>query len=166
MLDTTPFDPSGDPLRFRAALGSFVTGVTVVTTDTPEGPVAIVANSFASVSLDPPLVLWSPAKDSKRFEHFAGARRYAIHILAADQLDYCAQIIASKTAISQIPTTPSHHGIPLIDGAVATFECTLEATHDAGDHVIAVGLVTKTHHCGGTPLAFHSGSYGSFQENS
>lgn len=164
MLDSTPFDPSDDPLRFRAALGSFVTGVTVVTTDTPEGPVAIVANSFASVSLDPPLVLWSPAKASKRFEHFAGARRYTIHILAADQQDYCAQIIASKTAITDIPTTLSHHGIPLIDGAVASFECTLEATHDAGDHVIVVGLVTKTHHRGGTPLAFHGGSYGSFQD--
>ena len=64
------FDPSSDSDSFRAALGCFTTGVTVITTDSAEGPVAIVANSFASVSLDPPLVLWSPAKSSKRFEHF------------------------------------------------------------------------------------------------
>jgi len=63
------FDPSSAPDDFRGALGTFVTGVTIITTDSPEGPVGIVANSFASVSLDPPLVLWSPAKASKRFEH-------------------------------------------------------------------------------------------------
>ena len=164
MIDSTPFDPATDGKRFRSALGSFVTGVTIVTTDTPEGPVGIVANSFSSVSLDPPLVLWSPAKSSKRFEHFVGARRYAIHILAADQQEICRQIVDSKTAVSQISTTASHCGIPLIDGAVASFECTLEATHDAGDHVIAIGLVTKTHHRGGAPLVFHGGTYTELQE--
>ncbi|WP_372805365.1 flavin reductase family protein, partial [Loktanella salsilacus] len=77
------FDPASDADSFRGALGTFVTGVTVITTDSPDGPVAIVANSFASVSLDPPMVLWSPAKSSKRFEHFAGARRFAVHVLSA-----------------------------------------------------------------------------------
>ena len=157
------FDPSADSDSFRGALGSFVTGVTVITTDSPEGPVAIVANSFASVSLDPPLVLWSPAKSSKRFEHFAGSRRYAIHVLGADQRDICAQIIASKTAIKDVPTHLSHCGMPIIEGALATFECNLEATHDAGDHVIIVGKVTKAHHRGGEPLVFQGGKYGEFQ---
>ena len=153
------FDPSADSDSFRGALGSFVTGVTVVTTDSPEGPVAIVANSFASVSLDPPLVLWSPAKSSKRFEHFAGSRRFAIHVLGADQRDICAAIINSKTAITEVPTHMSHCGMPIIEGALATFECNLEATHDAGDHVIIVGRVTKAHHQGGEPLVFHGGRY-------
>ena len=163
-MDAQPaFDPAQDANRFRAALGSFTTGVTVVTTDSPEGPVAIVANSFASVSLDPPLVLWSPAKSSKRFEHFAGSRRFAIHILSADQHELCARIIGSKTAIAQIPHSLSHCGMPLITGALASFECTLSATHDAGDHVIIVGEVTKCHHTGGTPLTFHAGQYGGFQ---
>lgn len=157
------FDPSSDADSFRGALGTFVTGVTVVTTDGPEGPVAIVANSFASVSLDPPMVLWSPAKSSKRFAHFAGARRFAVHILAASQRDVCAAIIESKTAIKDIPMHLSHCGMPIIEGALATFECTLEATHDAGDHVIVVGLVTKAHHKGGDPLVFHGGKYGAFQ---
>lgn len=158
------FDPSADSDSFRGALGSFVTGVTVVTTDSPEGPVAIVANSFASVSLDPPLVLWSPAKSSKRFEHFAGSRRFAVHVLGADQRDICAAIIKSKTAISEVPTHQSHCGMPIIEGALATFECTLETTHDAGDHVIVVGRVTKAHHQGGDPLVFHGGRYGAFVE--
>lgn len=156
------FDPSADAGSFRGALGTFVTGVTVITTDSPEGPVAIVANSFASVSLDPPLVLWSPAKSSKRFEHFGGTRRFAVHVLAADQRDICAAIIASKTAISKVPMHLSHCGMPIIEGALATFECNLHATHDAGDHVIVVGLVTKCHHRGGDPLVFHAGQYGEF----
>lgn len=156
------FDPGTDSDGFRGALGAFVTGVTVVTTDSPEGPVAIVANSFASVSLDPPLVLWSPAKASKRFEHFAGSRRFAVHVLGADQRDICAAIIRSKTAINDVPTHLSHCGMPIIEGALATFECNLDATHDAGDHVIVVGLVTKAHHRGGDPLVFHAGKYGRF----
>lgn len=154
------FDPSTDSDSFRGALGSFVTGVTIVTTDSPEGPVAIVANSFSSVSLDPPLVLWSPAKSSKRFALFAGSRRFAIHVLGADQRDICAAIVRSKTAINDVPTHKSHCGMPIIEGALATFECNLEATHDAGDHVIIVGRVTKAHHQGGDPLVFHAGLYG------
>jgi flavin reductase (DIM6/NTAB) family NADH-FMN oxidoreductase RutF len=156
------FDPSSDAASFRDALGTFVTGVTVITTDSPDGPVAIVANSFASVSLDPPMVLWSPAKSSKRFEHFAGARRFAVHVLSADQRDICTAIIASKTAISKVPMHLSHCGMPIIEGALATFECNLEATHDAGDHVIVVGRVTKAHHGGGDPLVFHARRYGAF----
>ena len=158
----TAFDPSTDALAFRQALGNFTTGVTVITTDSAEGPVAIVANSFASVSLDPPLVLWSPAKSSRRFEHFAGSRRFAIHVMAADQQDICTQIIKSKSAIGLIPHQLSHCGMPLIDGALSTFECTLEATHDAGDHVIIVGRVTRAQHTQGEPLTFHAGQYGSF----
>lgn len=163
-ITPTTFDPGTDADSFRAALGSFVTGVTVVTTDSPEGPVAIVANSFASVSLDPPLVLWSPAKSSRRFEHFAGARRFAVHVLAAGQRDICTAILQSKTAISKVPTHLSHCGMPIIEGALATFECNLETTHDAGDHVIIVGRVTKAHHGGGDPLVFHGGKYGAFTE--
>lgn len=161
---TTPttFDPATDADGFRAALGNFVTGVTVVTTDSPEGPVAIIANSFASVSLAPPLVLWSPAKASKRFEHFHGSRRFAVHILAADQKPICDAILGSKTAIKDVPMHLSHCGMPIIEGALATFECNLHATHDAGDHAIVIGLVTKSHHRGGDPLVFHAGQYGRF----
>ena len=162
MTDTNAvhtFDPSQDSFNFRRALGNFATGVTVVTTDSTEGPVAIVANSFASVSLDPPLVLWSPAKASMRFEHFAGSRRFAIHVLSEDQHDICAAILDSKTAISQVPTHLSHCGMPIIEGALASFECNLETTHDAGDHVIVIGRVTKAHYTDGDPMIFHAGNY-------
>jgi len=159
------FDPSSAPDDFRGALGTFVTGVTIITTDSPEGPVGIVANSFASVSLDPPLVLWSPAKASKRFEHFAGSRRFAVHVLSSDQRDICAAILKSKTAIADVPHGLSHCGMPIITGALATFECSLSATHDAGDHVIVVGEVTKCHHQPGDPLVFHAGKYGKFSDS-
>lgn len=158
------FDPSTDSTSFRNALGSFATGVTVITTDSPEGPVAIVANSFASVSLDPPLVLWSPAKSSKRFEHFAGARRFAIHVMGADQKDICRAVLGAKTAIRDVPMHLSQCGMPIIEGALATFECNLEATHDAGDHVIIVGRVIKAYHSAGAPLVFHSGKYAVLKE--
>ncbi len=156
------FDPQTDPIGFRSALGAFTTGVTIVTTDNAEGPIGIVANSFASVSLDPPLVLWSPAKSSKRFAHFAHAQRFAIHVMAADQRDICAAVLASKTAVRKVPMHLSHCGMPIIEGALATFECNLETTHDAGDHVIVVGRVTKAHYTDGDPLTFHGGQYGSF----
>jgi flavin reductase (DIM6/NTAB) family NADH-FMN oxidoreductase RutF len=156
------FDPSQDSAAFRRALGSFATGVTLITTDSADGPVGIVANSFASVSLAPPLVLWSPAKSSKRFAYFAHAQRFAIHVMAADQRAICDAIIASKTAVTQIPHRLSHCGLPLIDGALATFECSLFASHDAGDHVIVIGQVTKAHHTTGAPLVFAGGQYGDF----
>ncbi len=158
----TAFDPSTDSAGFRTALGNFATGVTIITTDSPLGPVAIAANSFSSVSLDPPLVLWSAAKGSRRFEHFAGSRRFAVNILANDQLDICNAVAHSKTALNGFETTNSHCGMPLIDGALATFECSLEATHDAGDHAIIVGLVTRAQHRNGAPLVFSAGQYGGF----
>ena len=83
--------------------------------------------------------------------------------MAADQREICNAVIASKTAISDVPMHLSHCGMPIIEGALASFECNLEATHDAGDHVIVVGLVTKAHHRGGDPLVFQGGSYGEFK---
>lgn len=161
----TPFNPAGEPDGFRTALGSFVTGVTIITTEGADGPVAIVANSFSSVSLDPPLILWSPAKSSQRFADFAKAPRFVVHILAADQRDICMAIVKSKTAIADVPTHISPCGMPIIEGALATFECNLSATHDAGDHVIVVGEVTKAHHKGGAPLVFHGGKFGALEAN-
>lgn len=161
------FDPSTDSTAFRGALGSFATGITVVTTlSQDDGPVAIVANSFASVSLDPPLVLWSPAKASKRFKYFADAPRFAIHVLSAEQRDLCAAIAQSVTAIADAPMRTNAQGIPILDAALATFECTLETSHDAGDHVIVVGRVLRADHRPGRPLVFHGGTYGELQKAS
>lgn len=158
----TGFDPAKDSAAFRKALGEFTTGVTAITAPTADGPVAIVANSFASVSLDPPLVLWSPAKASSRFGDFAEAPRFGIHILAADQRPLCKAIVASKFALRDTDTAAADCGVPLVAGAVASFICTQVACHDAGDHVVIIGEVTEALHQGGTPLVFHAGRYGGF----
>lgn len=160
----THFTPEDNSDAFRAALGSFATGVTVVTTDRGEGPLGIVANSFCSVSLDPALVLWCPAKSSHRFAHFADARRFNIHVLSDSQGPIVDAITASKTAFGDIEWSPSHAGIPVIHGVVACFECNLEVVHDAGDHAIVVGRVIRAHHQGGVPLVWHGGRYGGFAE--
>jgi len=155
------FDPSTNSASFRGTLGAYVTGVTLITTKSPEGPVGIIANSFASVSLDPPLVLWSPAKASKRFDLFSRSQHFAIHVLAANQREVCEAFVRSKAAFDICSWEPSQNGIPLVEGALAIFECDLHATHDGGDHDIVVGHVTRCHHRGaGAPLVFHSGKYG------
>ena len=158
------FDPETDARAFRGALGSFATGVTIVTTDTNEGPVAIVANSFASVSLDPPMVLWSPAKASRRFRYFADARQYAIHVLAADQQSVCDAVLQDLTAIREVAFQRSPCGMPIIDGALASFDCTLESTVDAGDHVIVLGRVARAYQRLGKPLVFHGGAFGELHQ--
>ncbi len=159
---TTDFDPAGDPLAFRHALGAYGTGVTVVTTQTTEGPVGITANSFASVSLDPPLVLWSPAKSSRRFNIFRHALHFSIHVLGADQRDVAAAFTRPTGGFDDLPWEPSATGTPVIPGALARFDCTLHAAHDGGDHEIIIGRVTAVSHAEGAPLIFQGGHYGGF----
>ena len=148
--------------EFRAALGQFATGITIVTARDAEGRlVGLTANSFNSVSLSPPLVLWSLAKQSTSMSGFLSATHYAINVLAADQR-LLAERFASK-GIDRFEGTAWHAGLsgaPVIDGAVAVFECSHRSQHDEGDHVIFVG---KVEHCsrriGVAPLLFHGGRF-------
>ncbi|MEL7344462.1 MAG: flavin reductase family protein [Pseudomonadota bacterium] len=157
------FVPGPDTGRlFRDALGRFATGVTLISTKGPDGPIGIVANSFASVSLDPPLVLWSPAKSSRRFGIFEKAQHYAIHVLSDAQKAWCGQISKDGSDFDGIDWSEGDHGVPLIHGTLARFECSLDAAHDAGDHVILVGRVTTAQLGAGAPLLFANGSYGAF----
>ena len=159
------FDPaSGDTRAFRAALGQFGTGVTVVTCATADGPLGITANSFSSVSLDPPLVLWSPAKSSSRYPFFAAASHFAIHVIAADQFDLAADFARSGDAFGAHDWEDGAHGVPLLANCLARFECSQEALHDAGDHSIVVGRVSRVAMRDGVPLLFVGGRYGAFQE--
>ena len=161
----TDFVPGPDTGRlFRDALGQFATGVTVVTTRGPDGPMAIVANSFASVSLDPALVLWSPAKASRRFPIFAEAKHYAIHVLSEAQQELCGRFGKDGGNFDGLDWAESADGVPLLEGSLARFECTLEASHDAGDHVILVGRVMAARLGTGAPLLFSAGNYGRFTE--
>lgn len=154
------FTPDQENERaFRDALGRFATGVTVVTTQGPDGPLAITANSFAAVSLAPPLVLWSPARMSSRFAVFAGARHFAIHILGAGQTDVARHFTKQGGDFSGVPIETSPAGVPLIEGCLARFECRLHAAHEGGDHLIIVGEVERVQFEDGAPLVFHAGHF-------
>lgn len=153
------FDPIDDSRAYRDALGSFATGVTVITTGSDDGPVGITANSFASVSLDPPLVLWMPAKSSKRFKYFEGAEHFAIHVLDATQRDICMGFTHDKGAFGDLDWAADENGVPNIRGCLARFECNLFASHDAGDHAILIGHVNRAAFRDGTPLLFQGGKF-------
>lgn len=160
------FVPGGDNGRaFRDALGQFATGVTVVTCATPDGPLGMTANSFASLSLDPPLVLWSPAKASSRHDAFVAATHFAIHVISDAQVHIATAFARSGGAFEGFDWTLSPEGVPLIDGSLARFSCTQEAHHDGGDHTIIVGRVTAVNTNAGAPLCFQGGAYGAFRKD-
>lgn len=157
------FEPSQDTERdLRDALGRFATGICVVTCQAPQGPLGITANSFASVSLDPPLVLWSPARASRRFPPFAAAKHFAIHVLGEDQKDVCQRFSKGGEDFDGLDWEAGPKGTPLIAGCLARFECSLEAQHEGGDHLIIVGRVNTVAYRDGTPLLFSAGRYGRF----
>ena len=160
----TTFTPSADNTRLlRDAFGRFATGVTVITTASAQGPVGITANSFSSLSLEPALVLWSPAKGSRRFDDFANAPRFAIHILAEDQAHVCEGFAGNKHAFDGLDYLTCDAGVPLINNCLARLECRHVATHPGGDHVIVVGEVIKAEINEGDALGFFAGKYGVFR---
>jgi flavin reductase (DIM6/NTAB) family NADH-FMN oxidoreductase RutF len=163
LANDTVLDPT-DARALRDAFGRFATGVTLVTTPGPEGPVGFVANSFASVSLDPPLVLWSPARASSRFAIFAGATHFAIHVLEAGQRDWLARFARGGAGFSGLDHSVTTEGLPTLTGALARFDCATHAVHDGGDHAIMVGRVLRVTVRAGEPLVFSQGRYGGFAD--
>jgi flavin reductase (DIM6/NTAB) family NADH-FMN oxidoreductase RutF len=147
---------------FRAALGHYATGVTVVTAEGPEGPVAMTANSFTSLSLDPPLVIWCPARQSRRFAVLTAAAHFAIHVLAADQLDLSLRFARSGGDFDGLAPGRTPEGAPALAGVLARFDCARHACHDGGDHAIVVGRVIRASYRDGSPLLFWGGVYGDF----
>jgi flavin reductase (DIM6/NTAB) family NADH-FMN oxidoreductase RutF len=147
---------------FRDALGCFGTGVTVVTALSDRGPLGMTANSFTSLSLDPPLVLWAPAKSSRRAESFTRAAHYAIHIMAEDQHDLALHFSKQGEGFDAVDWTPSVRDVPILAGCLARFECSLHAVHDAGDHTIVIGHVDQATFRPGKGLIFKQGQYGGF----
>jgi flavin reductase (DIM6/NTAB) family NADH-FMN oxidoreductase RutF len=151
-------DP-GNAMAFRGALGQFVTGVTLVTIAGPDGPMGFTANSFSSLSLDPPLVLWSLARSSRRFAHFAEATDFAIHVLGQEQADWPARFGVNGPWANP-PDRHTPEGVPVLPGALARFDCRQYAAHDGGDHLIIVGLVRRVTLEEGQPLVFANGRFG------
>jgi flavin reductase (DIM6/NTAB) family NADH-FMN oxidoreductase RutF len=154
--------PSFSTDEFRDALGMFATGVTIVTARSAEGAlVGLTANSFNSVSLDPPLVLWSLARSAGSMPALSTGSHYAINILAANQKDL-AERFASKNVDrwAEVQFSEGVGGAPVLDGCVASFECFNRSRYDEGDHVIFVGEVERcAHRPGAAPLLFHGGRF-------
>lgn len=146
---------------FRRALSQFVTGITVVTTRTSAGePAGLTVNSFNSVSLEPPLVLWSIALSATAFDAFHHCERYLVNVLAADQLDVAKRFAArAGDKFAATRWTPTESGLPRLDGCVAWFECASRSRYQEGDHVILVGRVESFETARGTPLIFHDSRY-------
>jgi len=154
--------PSFSPPEFRAALGMFATGVTIVTARAANGRlVGLTANSFNSVSLHPPLVLWSLSRVAGSMAAFSTGSHYAINILASDQKEL-AERFSTKGADrwTGVSFTEGAGGAPLLSGAAATFECFNRSRYEEGDHVIFVGEVEHcSHRAGASPLLFHGGKF-------
>lgn len=145
----------------RRVLGSFATGVVVVTGEDDEGPVGFACQSFASVSLDPPLVLFCPAHTSTSWPRIAASGHFVVNVLAADQREVCAQFATSGAdKFAGLDWTQTAWG-PAIEDCLAQIMCTIEDVHRAGDHDIVVGhvqqLVTPREE---GPLLFFRGDYG------
>ncbi|MGD9295500.1 MAG: flavin reductase family protein [Roseobacter sp.] len=159
------FVPSQDNTRaLRDAFGCFGTGVTVVTATTSDGPLGMTANSFSSISLDPALVLWAPAKNSKRHDAFISAREFCIHVLSADQLDMAQHFASEGKDFSPFASDTGPTGAPRLLGCLAEFHCCTHAVHPAGDHSLVLGRVQHVvHTISDKPgLVFAKGQFGRF----
>lgn len=155
---------SGDTLSLRQALGEFATGITVVTAraETTDGGqwVGLTVNSFASVSLDPPLVLWSLGLGAASLKVFQTCKHFAVNVLAADQIELSqrfAQPQADKFAGLECAT--GNGGTALLPGCCAWFECRCVARHEGGDHLILIGEVERFRRAPREPLLYHRGAY-------
>lgn len=164
MTDLADDAPTIDAARYRQVLGHFATGVTVITAMDGDEPVGMAANSFTSVSLEPPLVAFCAAKTSSTWPRIQAARHYCVNILAEDQEEIC-RLFATKDAerFRGIGWRTGESGAPILDDALAWIDCRIEAEHDAGDHLIVVGRVCGLGAAeGGKPLLFYRGGYGRF----
>ncbi|MGH3952361.1 MAG: 3-hydroxy-9,10-secoandrosta-1,3,5(10)-triene-9,17-dione monooxygenase reductase subunit [Pseudonocardiaceae bacterium] len=150
-----------DAAAFRTVLGHFCTGVTVITGYGADGPVGFACQSFAALSLDPPLVLFCPGKTSRAWPLIEAAGRFAVNVLGDDQRDI-STVFGSRGAdkFASMGWTPTPSGAPLIDGVLSWIDCAVEAVHEAGDHYIVVGRVLELGDPGTErPLLFYRGRY-------
>lgn len=146
---------------FRSALGAFATGVTVVTARTAAGhDIGRTASSFNSVSLDPPMVLWSLSKTSSMFQDFRDADHYAVHVLTADQQDLALRFAGKcDQPFEDLSLTRGIADLPLLETGGARFECRTAQRYDGGDHAIFLGEVLNFSGAAGQPLIFHAGQF-------
>jgi len=150
-----------DSRAFRDALGAFPTGVAVITASGAQRPIGITVNSFASVSLDPPLVLWCMDKRSQRHEAFIAAPGFTVSILGTGHREVSSRLARpGEHSLDGLSLTPTELGPPGLTDSLAIFECARENTIDGGDHTILLGRVLRfARAAGGAPLVFFRGKY-------
>ena len=154
-------DGTHDTRELRNALSRFPTGVTVITTCASGGKrEGLTANSFAALSLDPPLVLWSISRKSSSLPGFLESGHFAINVLRAGQTGVSHRFATpSENKFADLPVNTGLGGVPLLDGVLASLECSTETTIDGGDHLLFVGRVHRISYGDGEPLIFNAGRY-------
>lgn len=162
--DMTSFAPAENAEALRSAFGRFGTGVIIITTQSEIGPLGMTANSFTSVSLDPPLVLWSAALRSKRHDAFALTDHFAIHVLGMDQQGLAQHFARQGDGFDTLAWAEGPRGAPTIAGCLAVFHCDRFAVHPGGDHSVILGQVTHAaeRNGSGAGLLFDRGRFGHF----
>ena len=158
-----PGTPAPEPGRFRQVLGHFCTGVTVITTVDADGsPCGFACQSFAALSLDPPLVLFCPSRSSATWPRIARAGHFCANVLTTRQRELARVFgTAGSDKFAGVAWSPSASGAPILAGVLTWVACKVEAVHEAGDHYVVLGRVTELGACGpGRPLLFYRGRYG------
>lgn len=152
-----------DPRAFRNAMGQFCTGVTIITTTDDDAPVGFACQSFAALSLDPPLVLFCPTKLSRSWQAIEASGRFCVNVLSETQKSVCARFGSKEPdKFSGIDWEPSPLGSPVISRALAHIDCTVASVHDGGDHFVVFGAVHSLSEVSETkprPLLFYRGDY-------
>lgn len=158
---STALPPDFDSRHFRHALSQFATGITVITTRLENGKfLGLTASSFNSVSLDPPLVIWSLGDRAQSMPIFTQNSHYVINVLAADQRHLAEQFASrSEDRFEGVEYSLSRTGLPILKGASAWFECFNRSRYPEGDHVIFVGEVEQCESKNQAPLVFHHGQF-------
>jgi flavin reductase (DIM6/NTAB) family NADH-FMN oxidoreductase RutF len=158
--DSSPIDPRD----FRNALGTYATGVTIITATAPDGkPYGLTCNSFASVSLNPPLVLWSLGMFSQGLSIFQNASHFAVNVLGASQQALASQFAKSSgDKFSGVDWTPGLGSAPVLKDSIANFQCRAANRYYGGDHIIFLGAVEAYAYNGREPLLFARGGFGRF----
>ena len=149
----------GDTGALRSAFARFTTGVTIVSAHSDIGVIGMTANSFASVSLDPPLLLWCPAKHSRRHDAFVTSETFAVHILSEDQHDLAVHFASEGRPLQGSDISLCPHGLLSLPGSAARFTCQREAVYPGGDHSIVVGKVLSAEINTAEGLIFHKGDF-------
>ena len=166
-----PNDPGFDVRTFRTVLGQFCTGVTIITTVDAGEPVGFACQSFAALSLDPPLVLFCPTKVSRSWTAIESSGHFCVNVLAEEQRETCARFGSREPdKFGGVLWTPSTLGSPVLDGSLAHIDCSVESVHDGGDHFVVFGRVHSLGEVGTAqptglrpsrdrPLLFYRGQY-------